>query len=89
VDLVCREGEVVCFVEVRSRGPDAPVDPAETVDWRKRRRVIDAATDWALAHGGLEQQFRFDVVGVTPGPEGPVFELFRGAFDGDGRPGLL
>ena len=33
----------------------------------KARRVVAAATDWALRNGGLEQPFRFDVVAVTFG----------------------
>jgi putative endonuclease len=89
VDLVCREGEVLCFVEVRSRGSDAQGGPEETVGVRKARRVVAAATDWALSHGGLEQAIRFDVVAVTLGPDGPSFELFRDAFDASGKPGMV
>ncbi len=88
VDLVCREGDVLCFVEVRSRGSDAQGGPEETVSRRKARRVIAAATHWALANGGLERDIRFDVVAVTFGAAAPRIEHFRAAFDGDGAPGL-
>ncbi|WP_242346374.1 YraN family protein [Anaeromyxobacter terrae] len=88
VDLVCREGAVVCFVEVRSRSSDAQGGPEETVGRGKARRVVAAATDWALRNGGLEQEMRFDVVAVTFEEAGPRVELYRGAFDGEGRPGL-
>lgn len=87
VDLVCRDGAVLCFVEVRSRTSDAQGGPEETVGVRKARRVVAAATDWALGHGGLEQEIRFDVVAVTFGEGAPHIEHFPGAFDGDGRPG--
>ncbi len=87
VDLVCREGEVLCFVEVRSRSSDAQGGPEETVDRRKARRVVAAATDWALRNGGLERSIRFDVVAITFRAEGPRIEHFRSAFDADGRPG--
>ncbi len=87
VDLVCRDGEVLCFVEVRSRSSDTQGGPEETVDRRKARRVVAAATDWALRNGGLERSFRFDVVAITFRAEGPHIEHFRGAFDADGRPG--
>ncbi len=89
VDLVCREGEVLCFVEVRSRTSLAQGDPAETVDRRKARRVVEAATDWALRHGGLDRAIRFDVVSVIHGPSGPEVTLYRGAFDAEGGPGLF
>ncbi len=87
VDLVCRDGEVVCFVEVRSRSSTAQGGPEETIDRRKARRVVAAATDWAVRNGGLERRFRFDVVAVTFGEGAPRIDHFPGAFDEDGRPG--
>src|SRR5512136_534946 len=47
VDLVCRDGRVLCFVEVRSRAGRGHGAPEETVDRRKAMRVVEAATDWA------------------------------------------
>ncbi len=88
VDLVCREGDVLCFVEVRSRASRAQGEPAETVDRAKARRVVHAATDWALRHGGLDRAIRFDVVSVLVLPGGPDVTLYRNAFDADGGPGF-
>lgn len=88
VDLVCREGEVLCFVEVRSRAAGSLLDPVETVGPRKARRVAAAAADWAARHGALESPMRFDLLAVRLGPGGPEFELLRGAFDGSGGPGV-
>ncbi|HET7826492.1 MAG TPA: YraN family protein [Anaeromyxobacter sp.] len=87
VDLVCREGEVLCFVEVRSRGSEAQGGPEETVGRRKARRVVAAATDWALRHAAMEHTIRFDVVAVTFADGAPRIEHFRAAFDADGAPG--
>jgi putative endonuclease len=86
VDLVCREGGTLCFVEVRSRSRLDFGTPAESVTVSKARRVVSAATDWALRHGGLEQAMRFDVVSVDLSGGAPRLELIRGAFDADGRP---
>jgi putative endonuclease len=86
VDLVCRDGEVICFVEVRSRSSAAQGSPLETVGIAKARRVVAAATDWARRNGALEQPLRFDVVGVLLDRHEPRFELVRGAFDASGRP---
>jgi putative endonuclease len=88
VDLVCREGETLCFVEVRSRAPSGYGTPAASVTRRKARRVVAAATDWAMRHGGLDRPMRFDVVAITTGPAGPEVELHRGAFDATGGPGF-
>lgn len=87
VDIVCRDGDVLCFVEVRSRSSEAFGGPEETVDRRKARRVAAAAEDWALRNGGLHGAIRFDVVAVTIGEAGPRFDHFPGAFDEDGSPG--
>lgn len=84
VDLVCEDGETLCFVEVRSRATDAHGTPAESVDREKMRKVIRAAKDWALANGAWERLIRFDVVAVLQGEGGPSFELIPAAFDADG-----
>ena len=85
VDLVCRDGEVLCFVEVRSLRPGEVGAPEESVGPAKARRVVAAATDWAVRHGGLDREIRFDVVAVRTGPGEPRLELFQGAFDAHGR----
>jgi putative endonuclease len=86
VDLVCRDGDVLTFVEVRSRGSAAHGSPAETIDRAKARRVVAAATHWALRNGGLERAIRFDVVAVTFGEGEPRLEHFPAAFDADAKP---
>jgi putative endonuclease len=88
VDLICQEGEVICFVEVRSRAGEAQGSPLETISPAKARRVVAAATDWAWQHGKLDAALRFDVVGVVLAPDGPRLELVRGAFDAHGQPSL-
>jgi putative endonuclease len=85
VDLICRDGEVICFVEVRSRTSAAQGSPLETVGASKARRVVAAATDWAARHDALDQPLRFDVLAVLLDGPSPRFELVRGAFDASGR----
>ncbi len=84
VDLVCEEGGVLCFVEVRSRASDEHGTPAESIGRRKALKVIRAAEDWALRNGALERAIRFDVVAVSLEDGRPSFELIRAAFDADG-----
>ncbi len=86
VDLVCREAGVLAFVEVRSRSRLDYGSPAGSVDRAKARRVVAAATDWALRHGGLGQDMRFDVVAADLSGREPRFLLIRGAFDAEGEP---
>ncbi len=84
VDLVCRDGGVLCFVEVRSRDGDAHGAPEETVDRRKALRVVEAAVDWARRHGAMDDEIRFDVLAVIGEGESASFRLFPGAFDAGG-----
>jgi putative endonuclease len=84
VDLICRAGGVLCFVEVRSRSGSAHGTPQETVDRRKALRVVEAATDWARRHGALEDEIRFDVLALTGSGNSVSYELFEGAFDASG-----
>ena len=86
VDLVCEEAGTLCFVEVRSRSRLDFGGPQESVTVRKARRVVDAATDWAIRNDGAERATRFDVVAVDLSEAEPRFELFRGAFDATGHP---
>lgn len=86
VDLVCLEGTTLCFVEVRSRTRLDYGSPAASVDAAKARRIVAAATDWAMRHGGLDREMRFDVVAVDLSGGSPRFDLFRGAFDAAGQP---
>jgi putative endonuclease len=88
VDLVCVHEGVLCFVEVRSRTSDAQGGPEETIGRLKARRVVAAATDWAVRNGGLERAIRFDVVAVTFADDGPPrISHIPAAFDADGKPG--
>lgn len=83
LDLVMRDGQTVVFVEVRRRRAGAHVGALESVTLTKRRRVVRAATDWAMRAGALDEALRFDVVAVTPGVSGPTFIHVVGAFDAD------
>jgi len=83
IDLVAREGPVVAFVEVKTRG-EGPQAPLEAVDRRKRRRVRRAAEAWIHAHPGVGREFRFDAVGIRVGPGERVrLEHIRDAFRGE------
>lgn len=83
LDLVALDGDVVAFVEVKTRGA-GPQAPLEAVDRRKRRELRRAAESWIHAHPGVGREFRFDVVGVRlRDPAPPEVEHVRGAFWGD------
>ena len=81
VDLVAERGELLVFVEVRTRASSAFGAPQETVDPAKQRRVIAAARDFLARWRGPERGVRFDVIAVVDGAKGPTLTHLENAFD--------
>jgi len=79
IDIVAREGEILCFVEVRSLRRTAHGDPLETVGSRKQQRLIRAAQHYLMTHR-YQGPVRFDVIGIV---YEPTFSLrhVRNAFE--------
>jgi putative endonuclease len=67
VDVICRDGSILVFVEVKMRAYDAFGKPEEKVVARKQRLMIDAAMAYmrAIEH---EWEIRFDIVAITGSP---------------------
>jgi putative endonuclease len=72
VDLVCRDGDRVVFVEVKCRQAQWGDAPAAAVSWQKRRRLVLLAQLYLKARGLTEAPCRFDVVAVTASPDGQL-----------------
>jgi len=67
VDLITLDGETLVFVEVRARNATAHGRPEETVDWRKRARLLQAAQQFLARYPThAQRRCRFDVVALTP-----------------------
>jgi putative endonuclease len=65
IDLVMRDGRVTVFVEVRQRRSAEFGEGAETVDWRKRKRLLATAAHYLQSHPlAAASPCRFDVVAV-------------------------
>ena len=78
VDLICRDGDMVVFVEVKTRQQG---HPAEAVDHRKQRRLTLAASHFSKRHRLLDTPGRFDVVAIVWSEGGsPTVEHVRDAF---------
>lgn len=86
LDIVASLGETLAFVEVRSRTASSFGHPLENLSLRKRRSVVAAAIEWALAAKLLDRRaIRFDVISVVDRGEGEAeIEWIEGAFDAEG-----
>ena len=83
LDLVCREGDVWVFVEVKARGPGWGDPAGAAVTASKRRRLALLARHYLKWRGLGEPRCRFDVVDVTLDPAGNAAAIrhLRHAFE--------
>lgn len=62
IDIICKCGETLAFVEVKARlTPNGPT-PGEQITLAKQRKICRAAVSYLAAHGGFDQAVRFDAV---------------------------
>ena len=74
IDLVCRDGEVLVFVEVKARAAGALVSGFHAVDRRKKRVLRRVIAAYLAKLTEKPRTFRFDVVEISlaGGPGQPV-----------------
>jgi putative endonuclease len=77
LDVIARDGDVLVFVEVRSRADDAHGHAAETVDRRKQRQVAKVAMHYIGLRDPVFVKSRFDVVAITGDEELLIQDAFR------------
>lgn len=65
IDLVCRDGDVLVFVEVKARAEGALVSGFDAVNARKKRALRRAVHAYLGALNPSPRTFRFDVAEVT------------------------
>lgn len=80
IDLVMEDGPTVVFVEVRFRAGARFGGALESVDRRKRDKLLATAACF-LAARHLNRPSRFDVAGLSPRGNGLAIQWIKGAFD--------
>ena len=82
IDLVAMEGEILAFVEVKTRRRVNFGHPAEAVDRYKRSRLVGAAKHYLYRYQIRDRQCRFDVLSIFADEGGHLlrYHLIRDAF---------
>lgn len=75
IDAICRDGDTIVFVEVKTRDSHRFGSALAAVDRNKRRTLRALAADW-LQIAAPRAQARFDIVTVDNGRA----VIYRGAF---------
>ncbi len=87
IDIVASKGDILVFVEVKTRRYRSLVSGVEAVGYKKKGRII-ATADCFLAEYGEEKQIRYDIAEVTVSTGDAVrvidFRYFKDAFDTTG-----
>jgi len=81
IDIVAEEGDVLVFVEVKSRRSTAYGDPQLAVGPRKQKKISLIAMHYLGERRRGHCPARFDVLSVLLLPAGPRIELIRDAFE--------
>ena len=78
IDLIAYDGDMLCFIEVKTRSSDWFAPPEVNVDLRKRRQVTRAARVYRQMLGIEKEPHRYDVVTVIMNDNStPQIELLR------------
>ena len=86
IDIVARKGDVLVFVEVRSREVPDFGTPEESVTPAKRRRVVAAARHYLSNVPPCSwREARFDVIAIEGVGNAAVLRHYPAAFDARGK----
>lgn len=64
IDLIAQKGDILSFIEVKTRSKDSLISPAEAIDYKKQNRIIKAALHYISVYG-YSMQPRFDVIEIV------------------------
>ena len=79
-DIVCRDGNELVFVEVKTRSSRDYGSPASAVNRDKQLLIARGALAWLRLLDNPDIIFRFDIVEVVIDESGASFNLIRAAF---------
>jgi len=81
IDIIAKEKNAICFVEVKARASCDFGLPQEAVAARKQRQISKSAIDFLKKNNLLNKEARFDVVSVLGEVEPFKLELIKNAFE--------
>ena len=85
IDIIARDGEYTCFVEVRLRKNNDYGSPADTIDSIKQQKIIKTAKYYAVKKKIYDTPMRFDAVLINADSVGDKLiniktEIIKNAF---------
>jgi putative endonuclease len=81
IDIVAKDGDVIVFVEVKSRKSEEFGDPQLAVGLEKQKKVSRISLTYLKEKHLYPCNARFDVVAIKMLPDGNTIELIQNAFE--------
>jgi putative endonuclease len=81
IDIIGKDKNIICFVEVKARHSKLFGEPAEAVSAVKQRQISKAAICYLKENNLLEHSARFDVVSLLYTNVFPEIDLIKDAFE--------
>lgn len=82
IDLIALDGNVLCFVEVKTRSSADFASPLAAVNLRKQRQIIRTARMYRKIFRVFTIQFRYDAISIIlPEQTRPTIELVKNYFN--------
>ena len=81
IDIIAKDKETICFVEVKTRRTDKFGSPLEAVSHFKQRQISKVVLEFLKKNKLLDSSARFDVVSVLYEKDEPKSELLKNAFE--------
>jgi len=81
LDLVCRDGDTIVFVEVKTRAATTMGTPADALTSRKQARLVKVASQYLSKKSLWDEPCRFDLAAVIDTGESMNVEHIENAFD--------
>ena len=80
IDIIARDGAVICFVEVKTRTSDDYGEALEAVPKTKRRKIARVALSYLNKRKLTDVETRFDIVAIHREQSRDNIELVQNAF---------
>jgi len=81
IDIVAKDGDIVVFIEVKSRKSDEFGDPQVAVGLEKQKKISKISLKYLEEKHLYPCNARFDVVAIKMLPSGNKVELIQNAFE--------
>lgn len=79
IDIIAKEGETICFIEVKYRKTKEYGTSIEAIDTKKVHKLVNASKYYCMLNKMIDVPLRFDVIGIDISEKTPNYTLIKNA----------